>query len=97
MRLLPPGDNGELSLVDYFGRNIPQYAILSHTWGADQEEVTFKDLIEGTGKDKAGYRKLTFCGERAAKDNLWWFWVDTCCIRNVARMTMPYENRGSYR
>ncbi|PVH91620.1 hypothetical protein DM02DRAFT_333473 [Periconia macrospinosa] len=79
MRLLQLQDDGEFSLVEHIGSNIPPYAILSHTWGADREEVTFKDLIEGTGKNKAGYRKLTFCGEQAAKDNLQWFWVDTCC------------------
>jgi hypothetical protein len=80
MRLLRFEDNGEFSLVEHFGSSIPQYAILSHTWGADHEEVTFKDITEGTGKNKSGYRKLTFCGERATKDGLWWFWVDTCCI-----------------
>lgn len=29
------------SLVESFGNDIPQYAILSHTWGANHEEVTF--------------------------------------------------------
>ncbi|KAF2686143.1 HET-domain-containing protein [Lentithecium fluviatile CBS 122367] len=80
MRLLRLEDNGEFSLVEHIGRDVPSYAILSHTWGADHEEVTFKDLAEGTGKSKVGYRKLTFCGRQAAKDNLRWFWVDTCCI-----------------
>ena len=47
---------------------IPQYAILSHTWGA--EEVTFKDLMEGTGKDKAGYEKIEICRKKAASDGL---------------------------
>jgi len=80
MRLLRLEDDGEFSLVEYFGKNIPQYAILSHTWGADDEEVTFRDLTEGMGKNKAGYRKLTFCGKQAVKDRLQFFWVDTCCI-----------------
>ncbi|KAF2493876.1 HET-domain-containing protein [Lophium mytilinum] len=80
MRLLRCKDEGEFSLVEYFGRNIPQYAILSHIWGADDEEITFRDLIESTGKSKAGYRKLTFCAKQAAHDGLQLFWVDTCCI-----------------
>jgi len=29
-------------LEEYFGSNIPPYAILSHTWG--EEEVLFHDL-----------------------------------------------------
>jgi hypothetical protein len=80
MRLLRLEDDGGFSLVEYFGRDIPPYAILSHTWGADNEEVTFKDLMEGKGKSKTGYRKLIFCRKQAAKDNLQYFWVDTCCI-----------------
>jgi hypothetical protein len=62
------------------GNDIPRYAILSHTWRADGDEVTFKDLVEGTGKDKAGYSKIRFCGEQAASDGLQHFWVDTCSI-----------------
>ena len=46
----------------------------------DHEEVTFKDLTEGTGKNKVGYCKLAFCGKQAAKDGLQLFWIDTCCI-----------------
>jgi hypothetical protein len=42
-----------LSLVEYDDTNIPRYAILSHTWRADGDEVTFMDLMEGTGKNKA--------------------------------------------
>jgi hypothetical protein len=80
MRLLKLQDDGEFSLIEFIGDNIPRYAILSHTWGADGEEVTFKDLMKGTGKSKAGYQKIRFCGEQAATDDLQYFWVDTCCI-----------------
>ncbi|PQE12682.1 heterokaryon incompatibility protein [Rutstroemia sp. NJR-2017a BBW] len=80
MRLLQLKDNSEFSLVEYFGNEIPRYAILSHTWGPDHDEVTFRDLKENTAKSKAGYRKLTFCGQQATKDSLQYFWVDTCCI-----------------
>ena len=81
MRLLKYNDGGELSLThDLVPGKIPEYAILSHTWGADTEEVTYRDLIDGTGKNKVGYRKIQFCGEQASRDNLHHFWVDTCCI-----------------
>ncbi|KAF2689662.1 hypothetical protein K458DRAFT_237136, partial [Lentithecium fluviatile CBS 122367] len=75
MRLLRLEDDGEFSLVRLFGKNIPSYAILSHTWGASHEEVTFKDIVKGTGKSKAGYAKIRFCGKQAAKDGLQYFWV----------------------
>jgi Heterokaryon incompatibility protein (HET) len=81
MRLLERNSAGELSLTrDFFGDNIPEYAILSHTWGADTDEVAFRDLINGTGKSKAGYDKIRFCAQQAANDGLQIFWVDTCCI-----------------
>jgi hypothetical protein len=80
MRLLEVREHGDLSLVEYYDRAIPRYAILSHTWGLDGEEVTFKDLMEHTGKDKPGYQKIEFCRKQAISDNIRYFWVDTCCI-----------------
>jgi hypothetical protein len=81
MRLLQLNKAGEVSLLnDNIGDDVPPYAILSHTWGADGEEVTYKDLMNGTGKGKAGYNKIRFCGEQAKRDGLQYFWVDTCCI-----------------
>src|SRR5215469_7450420 len=68
------------SLTKFDRHNIPEYAILSHRWGAESEEVTFKDLENSTGKKKVGYKKLNFCGEQAVRDGLTHFWIDTCCI-----------------
>jgi len=79
MRLLQYNNDGDFSLTEFFEGDIPKkYAILSHRWGA--EEVTFKDLTDGTSKCKAGYGKIQFCGEQARRDGLQYFWVDTCCI-----------------
>lgn len=79
MRLLEHHPDGSFSLTeDSMGKSTPDYAILSHTWG--EEEVSFKDLIDGTGKSKDGYKKIRFCARQAAKDRLKYFWVDTCCI-----------------
>ncbi|KAF2189356.1 hypothetical protein K469DRAFT_626298 [Zopfia rhizophila CBS 207.26] len=80
MRLLKLKCDGEFNLVKFIGDKIPRYAILSHRWGEDSEEVTFKDLENGTGKDKVGYKKLNFCREQAVRDGLEYFWIDTCCI-----------------
>jgi hypothetical protein len=85
MRLLFRGDNDEYTLTKDLVSNdlIPPYAILSHTWLADAEEPTFKDLTNGTGKNKLGYEKIRFCGEQARQDGLRHFWVDTCCINKA--------------
>ena len=70
MRLLERDSNGELSLTKDLVNSLPAYAILSHTWGEDDEEVTFQDLTKRSGKSKAGYQKIRFCGEQAAQDGL---------------------------
>jgi hypothetical protein len=79
MRLLKRSLNGDLELISVDDDYPPPYAILSHTW-TDGEEVTYDELVAGTGKHKPGYTKIRFCGERAAQDSLQYFWVDTCCI-----------------
>jgi hypothetical protein len=80
MRLLSTNADGGFSLTSFTRNNIPSYAILSHTWGADDQELTFQDMINESGRNKAGYRKIQFCGDRAKKDGLQYFWVDSCCI-----------------
>jgi hypothetical protein len=80
MRLLQLKANDEFRLTKDLINNIPPYAILSHTWGDDDQEVTLRDLAEGSGNTKAGYRKIRFCAEQTAHDGLQYFWVDTCCI-----------------
>jgi hypothetical protein len=72
--------HGGFSLTGNTPNITSPYAILSHTWGDEGEEVSFKDLIDGSGKTKAGYRKLRFCAKQAARDGLHHVWVDTCCI-----------------
>jgi hypothetical protein len=79
MRLLRRKSDDDFELITFKTDNIPPYAILSHTW-TDGKEVTYNELVAGIGKNKAGYDKVRFCAERAAADNLQYFWVDTCCI-----------------
>ena len=97
MRLLEHKDNSDFSLIEFVDRTIPRYAILSHTWGADGEEVTFKDLVEGTGKSKAGCAKIHFCANQAAKDGLRYFWVDTCCIDKSSSMEISEAINSMFR
>ncbi|KAF2647174.1 HET-domain-containing protein [Lophiostoma macrostomum CBS 122681] len=77
MRLLHL-DGERLVSTDFRGKTIPPYAILSHRWG--DSEVLFEDLGNRDCKEKGGYRKIEFCAEQAAQDQLQYFWIDTCCI-----------------
>jgi Heterokaryon incompatibility protein (HET) len=81
-------DHGRFSLKPFASKMLPKYAILSHVWEADDQEVTFRDLTN-SAESTAGYRemmkkigftKVQFCAEQAKKDGLKYFWVDTCCI-----------------
>ena len=80
MRLLQLDSYPSFSLAEFAEDGVPHYTILSHTWGRDGDEVTYKDIIDGTGSDKAGYDKLHFCAVQAKNDGLGYCWIDTCCI-----------------
>ena len=98
MRLLRRCDTGDFSLTYFDDEAVPPYAILSHTWGADTEEVTFTDLIEGTGTNKLlGYKKIRFCGEQTEQDSLEWFWIDTCCIDKSNKAELSHAIRSMFR
>jgi Heterokaryon incompatibility protein (HET) len=80
MRLLEANEHGSFSLISFTRDSIPSYAILSHTWGKDEDEVTLTDVMENSGRDKLGYKKLEFCRDQVKRDRLRYFWIDTCCI-----------------
>ncbi|KKP02741.1 HET and Ankyrin domain-containing protein [Trichoderma harzianum] len=75
----------------------PPYAILSHTWGGDDDEVTFSDITAGKGPDKPGYRKIQFCARQAASDGLSYFWIDTCCIDKSNSTELQREINSMFR
>jgi len=62
--------------------NIPDYAILSHTWGQTEDEVSFRDVDERPSgwQFKPGYNKIQLACKQAIEDGLSWIWIDTCCI-----------------
>jgi hypothetical protein len=68
-----------LAIEQFFGSDIPHYAILSHTWG--NEEVTFQDWQDiSLASSKSGYAKILGACEQAKRSNLDYIWVDTNCI-----------------
>ncbi|RDW63598.1 hypothetical protein BP6252_11143 [Coleophoma cylindrospora] len=97
IRLLQRDDHGTFGLTEYTSPVTPPYAILSHTWGRDGEEVTFADIENDSEKTKAGYEKLRFCAERAFHDNLKYFWVDTCCINKSDGVELQHAINSMFR
>jgi len=73
MRLLKYRENKDLSINKFNKDTKPPYAILSHRWGAEADEVTFEDVVGNRGKNKPGYAKIRFCGEQAQRDGLQYF------------------------
>jgi hypothetical protein len=61
MRFLQRSHTGEFSLTEDLVDDdiIPPYAILSHTWEEGQE-VTFQDIIDGSGQSKNAMACDTF-------------------------------------
>ncbi|EFW99510.1 het domain containing protein [Grosmannia clavigera kw1407] len=86
MRLINVHD---LKLCEFSGgaSGTPQYAILSHTWGSDDEEVSFHDLNRERSElttGKKGYAKITGCCRLAEADGIDWVWIDTCCTNKLS-------------
>lgn len=77
MRLL----NAEtFELEEFFGNQVPPYAILSHCWQND--EITFLEMESRTPdiQDKPSWFKIKKCCSQALEDGLKYVWIDTCCI-----------------
>ncbi|KAH7111137.1 heterokaryon incompatibility protein-domain-containing protein [Dendryphion nanum] len=76
MRLL----NVRTMTLESFGsqNSIPLYAILSHTWNA--EELTFDDLQGQKASCFPGFWKVEQSCNQTRLDGLRYIWIDTCCI-----------------
>lgn len=61
-----------------FVTEIPDYVILSHTWG--DEEVSFDDFNQPHAQNLAGFEKVRQCCAQAVQDGFEYAWIDTCCI-----------------
>jgi hypothetical protein len=77
MRLL----NVDTFKLEEFFSSPPRYAILSHTWGSDSEEVSFRDVLDGRlNSESSRPPKIKGSCKIAKKDGYQYIWIDTCCI-----------------
>ena len=66
---------------NFFDSSLPKYAILSHRWGSEDEEVSYKQFRKGSvPADLPGLVKIQEFCRLADQRGLQWAWVDTCCI-----------------
>ncbi|KAN0084592.1 hypothetical protein V8E55_008096 [Tylopilus felleus] len=78
MRLL----NSRSKELELLHHNPPRYAIVSHRWGDESEEVLFTDIgdRERARSKGRGYDKIIGSCAQALQDGLNYVWLDTCCI-----------------
>lgn len=79
MRLLATKSE-PLQIQSFFGGDSPEYAILSHTWGSPDDEVSFSDVCQGKAQSKKLYEKVRRSCDLAASHGFDYIWIDTCCI-----------------
>ncbi|KAH7136295.1 heterokaryon incompatibility protein-domain-containing protein [Dactylonectria macrodidyma] len=79
MRLL---NTATLQLESFIGEEVPDYAILSHTWY--EGEVLFEDICNGGNAlndcTKMGAQKVIASCNKAREAGYTYMWIDTCCI-----------------
>ncbi|KAJ4261027.1 hypothetical protein NW757_001418 [Fusarium falciforme] len=91
MRLL----NTQTIVVESFDDDkIPSYAILSHTWEA--EEVTFQDMELGRATSKKGWAKVKDSCSMARKNGFDYVWLDTCCIDKTSSAELSEAINSMY-
>lgn len=79
MRLI---NTDTLDLSEFFGSDIPKYAILSHTWDKNGE-ITYQEWVardKTSITHKSGYQKVIGACQKAYSHGIDWLWVDTNCI-----------------
>ncbi|KAH8588753.1 heterokaryon incompatibility protein-domain-containing protein, partial [Bisporella sp. PMI_857] len=95
MRLL---HTKRLELQEFGGKEVPHYAILSHTWG--KGEVTLqdiKDLKTNRAMKLLGYEKVSMACSVAAANRFEYIWIDTCCIDKTSSAELSEALNSMYR
>ena len=92
MRLL---NTESLLFEEFFGTQVPKYAILSHRWGDD--EVTLQDFRKGRKRNGQGHAKIMQCCALAKGRGFQWVWIDTCCIDKKSSAELSEAINSMYR
>lgn len=74
---------------------MPEYAILSHRWRAD--EVTFLDMPSRHVRQKKGFAKIAASCKIALAQDISYVWIDTCCIDKSSSAELSEAINSMYR
>ncbi|PVH83065.1 HET-domain-containing protein [Cadophora sp. DSE1049] len=91
MRLIHTGTR---ELHEFYD-DIPEYAILSHTW--DERELLLEDFKCVDAKDLPGFEKVDNCCKLAANREFEYVWIDTCCIDKNSSAELQEAINSMYR
>ncbi|KAK0617539.1 hypothetical protein B0T14DRAFT_272484 [Immersiella caudata] len=108
MRLI---DTTTLRLVSKHDGDLPNYAILSHTWGTDDDEVSFQDLQDLSSSrvrqpngpfahritKKPGFAKIKDSARLAKSQGFQYIWIDTCCINKTSSAELSEAINSMFR
>lgn len=108
MRLV---DTRTLEVVSKRDDEIPPYAILSHTWGRDDEEVTLQHMQQVSAEtrmdptafsahpiaQRPGFTKIQQAAKLALSEKWDYIWVDTCCIDKTSSAELSEAINSMFR
>ncbi|KAI1756638.1 heterokaryon incompatibility protein-domain-containing protein [Xylaria castorea] len=97
MRLLKIEDFSLTKVYVNGDNDIPSYAILSHTWGDEEDEISMTDIKKNRYRTKAAYLKLKACSFHANAEGLRHIWIDTCCINQEDSVELTRSINSMYR
>ncbi|KAH8198863.1 hypothetical protein TruAng_006971 [Truncatella angustata] len=93
MRLL---NTATFEVEEFVDGGIPDYAILSHTWG--REEVSLQDMQDlARARQKHGFKKVEQSAGVAVNNGYEYIWVDTCCIDKTSSAELSEAINSMYR
>lgn len=84
-----------LTFQEFYGSDLPTYAILSHRWG--KKEVSLKDMIKKKAKRGPSWAKIRNCCSLAANEGYDWVWIYTCCIDKKSSAEVSEAVNAMYR
>jgi hypothetical protein len=92
MRLL---NTSTLELHEFYGKKVPNYAILSHRW--EDGEITYKDVKKLRNLDAPGWTKVRKFCDLAGENDYEYAWIDTCCIDKTSSAELTEAINSMYR